>query len=214
MPLAAIGAGIGGAGSIASGIGGKKAANAANKTAQAQLGLQQKQFGLTQQQTGLGDASLAPAGNYWNALLQGGQAAQQAVGPYASMLGQQAEGARNSIQALSPRGGEANLALAQNYNSLAGNVGRLTAGMQPLAAQSLQQLGQTYLGSGAALNPTASISAALQNYGNQQQLAASGAQGFGGTLYNALNKLQNNGGGGSAGGSTGGNPFAGLGATT
>lgn len=191
MPAAAIGAGIGGVGSIASAAGGKAAQKQANAIAQSQLGLQQKQFGLTQQQTGLGNAALAPASNYWNALMQGGQAAQQAVGPYAAQLGQQAQGARQAIQSLTPRGGEQNLALAQNYNSLANNVGRLTAGMQPLAAQSLQQLGGAYLGSGAAMNPTAAISAALQNYGNQQNLAASGASGFGTTLYQAMNKLQN-----------------------
>lgn len=201
MPLAAIGAGIGAAGSAASGIGGKKAQNQANKISQQQLGLQQQQFGLSKQQVGLGDQSLSGAGNYWSSLLQGGQAARQAVGPIAGQLGQAAEGARQSILATTPRGGEQNLAVAQNYNQLAGNVANLYAGLQPLAAQNLGQLGGEYLGSGASLNPQANVGAALGNYANQQNLAAQGGAGFGGLLYNSLNKQNSgNSGGGGLGG--------------
>lgn len=130
MPAAAIGAGIGGLGSIASGASGKKSQRNANKLAQQQLGLQQQQFGLAQQQTGLGNAALGGASNYWNALLSGNRtAAAQATGPYAAMQGQAAEGARQAIAATTPRGGEQNLALAQNYNDLSNNVARLYAGM-------------------------------------------------------------------------------------
>src|SRR6266704_3226550 len=200
MPAAAIpiiGAIAGGAGSAASGASGKKAQNSANKLAQQQLQLQQGQFGLAKQQLGLGNAALAPASNYWQSLLKGGQAAVQATGPYASLIGQQGQGTRNAIMAGTPRGGEQNLALAENSMQTGNNIARLYAGMQPLAAQGLSQLGGEYLGSGASFNPSANTGGAFNQYGLGQQMAGQGAQGFGGLLYNSLNKLQRGGSGGA-----------------
>lgn len=188
MPAAAIGAGIGGAGSIASGIGGKKAAKKANDLAKQQLQLQQGMYGKANEQLG-------PAGDYWGALLKGGQAAVQATGPIASQIGQNAAGARTAIQATTPRGGEQNLALAQNYNSSANNIARLYAGMQPLAAQGLTGIGSAYLG-GAQPN----TGGAGASYLGQQQQAAQGASGFGSLLYQSLNKLNKGKGGGGGGG--------------
>ncbi|SRR6266567_7652719 len=194
MPLSTvmsgIGAATGGAGAIGSAAGGKKAANRANDLAKQQLGLQQQQFGLAKQQVGLGNTALAPASNYWNALLKGGQAAVQATGPYASLIGQAGQGARSSIAGSTARGGEQNLALANTYNQQFNDISRLYAGMQPLAAQGLSQLGGEYLGSGASFNPSANIGGAFGNYAGQQEMAGQGAQGFGGMLYNSLNKLQ------------------------
>jgi hypothetical protein len=184
MPAAAIGAGIGGAGSIASGIGGKKAQNQANKLAGQELGLQQGQIAS-------GNAALAPASNYWQSLLHGGQAAVQATGPIASQIGQAAQGARNSIQAMTPRGGEQNLALAENYNQASNNIARLYAGMQPLAASQLAGIGGEYFGS--APNPTM---AGLGAAGMGMQNAQAGGAGFGSLLYNSLKKLGQGGGGG------------------
>lgn len=197
MPAAAIGAGIGGLGSAFSGASGKKAQNAANDLAKQQLALQQAQFGLTKQQYGLGNAALGPASNYWQALLKGGQAAVQATGPYASLIGQAGQGARQAIATGTPRGGEANLATAQSYNETANNIARLYAGMQPLAAQGLAQIGGEYLGSGSAVNPQASPYAALGAYQMANQNAMGAGQGFGSLLYNSLNKLRQ--GGGNAG---------------
>lgn len=196
MPLAAVGAGLGAAGSIGSAVSGGKAGKNANNLAQQQVDLQKQQFGLTQQQYGLGNQALGSAGSYWTNLLNGGQAAVQATGPYASLIGQSAEGNRQAIMASTPRGGEQNLAIAQNYNQAGNNIARLYAGMQPLAAQGLQQVGASYLGSGSAVNPSSNIGAASSVYGQQMQNAASGAAGYGSLLYNAMNK-QN---GGSSGG--------------
>src|SRR5882724_4804205 len=200
MPAAvlapAIGAGIGGAGSIASGIGGKKAANKANQLGQQQLQLQQNQFGLTKQQYGAGNQAVQPATNFWTDLLKGGQAAQQATGPYASLIGQAAQGARQNILGSTPRGGEQNLALAQNTNQASNNIARLYAGMQPTAASNLGQIAGEYFNSGAATNPGANISAAAQNYLGQQQMSQQAGQGYGGLLYNAVNKLSRGGAGG------------------
>ena len=194
MPAAAIpiiSAGIGGAGSIASGASGKKAQNKANQLAQQQLGLEQGLINKAQPLIG-------GASDYWNALMKGGQAAVQATGPIASQIGQAYQGARNSIAATTPRGGEQNLAMAQNYNQASNDVARLYAGMQPMAAQNLSQLGGLYLGAGQGLAYPASLTrlgAAQMGMANAQQ----GAQGFGSLLYNSLNKLGNRGGGGGTG---------------
>ena len=183
-----IGAGIGAGGSAAAGKKGKNAQGQANQIAQQELGLQQQQFGLQKQQVGLGNQSLGQAGGFWGDLLKGGQAAVQATGPYASMIGQNAEGARNAITSLTPRGGEQNLALAQNYNQSANNIARLYAGMQPLAAGNLANIGSAYMGSGQQFNPFTNIGAGAGLIGQQMGLASQAGQGFGGLLYNAINK--------------------------
>src|SRR5215469_13770720 len=185
MPPIAL-AGIGAAGALGSSAGGKKAQKNAQNLASTQLGLEQSMFGK-------GTSLLAPASNYWQSLLHGGQAAVQAAGPIASQIGQAAQGARNSIAATMPRGGEANLATAQTFNDASNNIARLYAGMQPTAAGALGQLGGQFLGAGQALG----FPATMSGLGAAQmgvQNAASGAQGFGGLLYNSLNKLQRGGG--------------------
>lgn len=200
MPPAAIMAGAALAGTGASAAGGKKASGSANDLAKQQLQLQQQQFGLTKQQFGLGNAALGPASSYWQALLKGGQAATQATGPYASLIGQNTEGARQAIAATTARGGEQNLAQAMNVNQGANNISRLYAGMQPLAAQGLTNVGSAYLGSGSSVNPMANIGGAFQNYGQQQQMAGQAGQGFGSLLYQAMNKNKSGGSGGGKGG--------------
>ena len=194
MPASAIPGvemGLGGAGALGSAAGGKSSGKAAQSLAKQQQQLQQQQFGLTKQQVGLGNAALGSSTSYWQDLLKGGQAATQATGPYASLLGQTAQGNRQAIQATTARGGEQNLALAQNYNQLGNNVSRLYAGMQPLAAQSLQQNAATYMGSGSALNPQASPYAASSIYQSMMGQAATGAQGYGSLLYQGLSGKQN-----------------------
>lgn len=188
--LPAIGMAVGGAGKGASAASGKKAQNAANNLASSELGLQKSMFGQ-------GSSLLGNASNYYNALLHGGQAAVQATGPIASQIGQAAQGARNSIQATMPRGGEQNLALAQSYNDASNNIARLYAGMQPAAAQGLGGLGSTYFGAGSSLGFPASMSG-LGAAQMGMQNAQGGAQGFGSLLYNSMNKLQNGKGQGGA----------------
>lgn len=195
MPPLAIGAGLAAAGTGASAAGGKKASNNANDLAQQQLALQQAQFGLAKQQLGLGNAALGPSTSFWQDLLKGGVAAQQATGPYASMIGQNTAGADAAIRATTARGGEQNLALAQNQIQGANNISRLYAGMQPTAASGLAQNAGIYMGSAANFNPWANVGAAAQSYLSQMQMAQQGAAGFGGLLYNALNKMNKGTGG-------------------
>lgn len=197
MPAAAIPGiemGLGAAGAGASAAGGASAGKAGKNLAKQQLALQNAQFGLTRQQYGLGNAALGPASNYWQALLKGGPTAVAATGPYASLIGQAGQGARQAIATGTPRGGEANLATAQSYNQTADQIARLYAGMQPMAAQGLAQIGGEYLGSGSAVNPFANIGAASSIYGMQGQNAMQGAQGFGGLLYQGLQGKLNRGG--------------------
>src|SRR5229473_227898 len=213
MPAAAIpiiGAIAGAGGSAASAAGGKKSQNKGNQLAQQQLQLQQNQFGLTKQQTGLGNAALSPATQYFQSLLQGGQAARLATSPMAQLIGQTGQGAQRAIQAGTPRGGEQNLALAQNRIGTAGQISNLYTGVQPMAAQGLAGIGGQYLGSGAGLNPNANIGAAQGQYGLSQGLASQAGGGFGNLLYNSLKKLgpsaASGGGGGLGGGKVGATP--------
>lgn len=191
MPAAAIpliSAGIGAAGSLGSAAGGKKAQKQANQLAGQQLGLEKSMFGTAA-------SNATPASNFWQSLLHGGQAAVQATGPIASQIGQAAQGARNSIAATMPRGGEANLATAQTFNDASNNIARLYAGMQPTAAGALGQLAGQFLGAGTGLG----FPASMTGLGASQmglQNAQAGAQGFGSLLYNGLTGLMNQGGGG------------------
>ena len=123
----------------------------------------------------------------------------QATGPIASQIGQVAAGARQGIMASTPRGGEQNLAVAQNYNQTSNDIARLYAGMQPLAASQLADIGRTYMGSGASFNPSASPGAAAGLYGQEMGQAGQAGQGFGSLLYNAMNKARPGGGGGGKG---------------
>lgn len=189
--IPAITAGIGAAGLGSSAVGGKKASGRANDIAQQQVNLQRQLFGTLQQQYGLGRSAFTPALNYWTTLLGGNPVAvNQAVGPFASDIGQAAQGARTSITATTPRGGEQNLAVANTYNTAANNMARLYAGVQPLAATNLASLSGTAFGSGAALNPGANIGAALSGLTAQQGFAQQAGQGFGSLLYSANQKKQ------------------------
>lgn len=162
------------------GSGGKKG------LAQGQQDLQSQQFGLAKQQLGTANAALAPSTSFWDSLLKGGQAAAQATGPYASLLGQGASGTTQAIQAMTPRGGEQNLAIAQNYNQLGNNVSRLYAGMQPAAAQGLAQNSAALFGSSSAFNPTANIGAAEQALGGSNQIKGQTGSGIGQLAYKGL----------------------------
>lgn len=201
MPAAAlpfISMAVGAGGSAASGIGGKKAQKKQNEAAQQQLQLQRDQYGTAQKQLSLGNAALSPAQGYFNALLKGGQAARDAVGPYASLIGQAGQGTNNAILAGTPRGGEQNLAVAQNRINTGNQIAGLYHGMQPLAAEGLSGIGGQLLGSGAAFNPNANTGGAFGAYGQQQQNAQDSAGGFGSLLFHGLNKLQNKGSSGPA----------------
>lgn len=201
MPPAAIpiaGAIAGGVGSGASAAGGKKAQKHANQLANQQMQLQQDQFGLAKQQLGAGNATLAPASGYFNALLQGGQAARNAVGPYASLVGQAGHGTANAIAAGTPRGGEQNLAQAQNTINTGNQIEQLYKGLQPMAAQGLESIGGLQLGSAGGFNPGANTGGAFGSYANSQNNANQAGQGFGGLLFQSLNKLKQGGGGGAA----------------
>lgn len=181
------------AGAGASASGGKKARKQADQISQQQLQLQQQQLGLSREQLALGRSAFTPARDYWLALMQGGQTARTAVGPYADLIGESADASRRSIMESAPRGGERNLALAQNETAEMRDISRLYAGQQPFAAQNLGQLSSAATGAGVGLFPQPAVGASLMNYASQQNQAQEGAMGFGRLLYNAINKRSGSG---------------------
>lgn len=164
-------------------MGGSGSSGGKKGLAQGQQDLQSQQFGLAKQQLGTANAALAPSTSFWDALLKGGQAAVQATGPIASQLGQSASGTTQAIQASTPRGGEQNLAIAQNYNQLGNNVSRLYSGMQPAAAQGLAQNAAALFGSAGQFNPFANIGAAEQAQAGSNQMKGQTGAGLGQLAY-------------------------------
>lgn len=223
MPPIAIMAGIGAAGAGASAAGGKKARNQADRQAQQQLAIQQQQlalqrqqFGLTQEAFNLGKSAWLPARDYWQALMGGGQAARVAVGPSAELIGEVGDATRRTIGENLPRGGERNLATAQSQIGQQRDISRLYAGVQPQAAQMLGALSGQQTGASVGFNPQAQIGLApnvLSQALYAQQAAQQGAAGFGGLLYQALNKRNQTGSwwGSGSGGITPTPPFVGWG---
>lgn len=209
---------IGAAGSGASAGEGKKASDSQQALEKQQLAIQQQQLGLEQAANARSVRAFTPAFNYWNSLLQGGQAARVAVGPIAGDITQQTSATGNQILNTLPAGGERNLARAQNLISGGTNLARLYAGVQPAAATALGNLasftGSQAVGFGGTTNTN--IGAAASTLASQQAQLAQGAQGFGNILYRALQKQPGGGGGGGytttmPGVDTSGwNPFSGV----
>lgn len=100
------------------------------------------QANLANQFAGVGIPAVHTASDYWTSLLKGGTAAQQAVAPVASQIQQQYQGSNNATRNLTPQGGQRNLALSQAPIQESGQLARLYAGVQPMAANALSSLGE------------------------------------------------------------------------
>jgi len=105
---------------------------------------------------GLGSDNLKSAGDFYQALLSGGKAAQGVVAPSAMNISRVYGGNANTIKNFMPAGGERNLALAQNQNQRAQSIADLYTNVQPAAAQGLAGLGQVRAGVGGNLGQLAS----------------------------------------------------------
>jgi|SRR5579859_6766129 len=193
MPTAAIAAPLVG-GALAGGgaaAGGKKGGGAAKHAADQQFQMQQQLFNTGQQ-------AWQPAASYFKALLSGDPTQMAgAVGPTADVLRGQGRAASQQIAATTPAGGEANAAQAglqrQNYSDIA----RLTAGVQPAAAQALGQLAGLPMQTGAP-----NVGSGLKFDTHQQEIAgqSKGALGSGlGQMVARLPGMKNSGGGGAVG---------------
>lgn len=163
---------------------------------QQQLDLQRKAFGLAQTSFDTANVTFKPALNYWQDLLQGGQAAMNAVGPSADLVRGNMNAAYQSMVQNLPRGGERNLAVAQNTTQGYSNLARLYAGVQPTAANAISQIASAYLGvspgfvGGANIQPGAGINAIASLAALQSQQTQSGAAGMGNLLYRLSQKGQ------------------------
>ncbi len=91
--------------------------------------------------------------DYWSAILSGDKKAQgNAIGPYASSVGQQFDTANRAASTMLPRGGYRSTIQAELPTQKAGMISQALLGLQPQAAQQIQgiagQLGQLGLGLG------------------------------------------------------------------
>jgi len=130
----------------------------------AQVNLQNTESDLLKQYSNIALPYMTSAGNYWQALMQGGPAAQRAVAPYAQDISTQAGTTARNITNTLPAGGERNLALAELPIATGTNIANLYQRMGPLAAEQLQALSLGSAGAGnAAGGVSASAGAANEN---------------------------------------------------
>ena len=186
------------AGAAISGIIGSRAGRSQRQRAERQ---QEQQNLIQQQQLALGRQAFDPALNYWSSILQGGHAANLALGPEAQSIRGGFDVAQRNIEQNLPRGGERNLSLAQLEIEKGGRLGNLPTLARRQAAGNLGQLAGLPFGVASAAGGQATgLAGNLLNYGvSQQQQALSGATGIGELLYKIANKV-GQGGGGSGGG--------------
>src|SRR5215831_701128 len=174
VAAAVIPAALGAAGSAS---GGKKGGNAAKDAANKQFQFQQQLFNTAQ-------SAWQPAKDYWSALLGGDpNKVSQAVGPYADIIHQQGQAASRELAAMMPAGGEAAAAQAANAAGNYSQIARLSAGMQPQAAQALGQL------SGLPMQLAApNVGSGLKFDTHQQQMASDNKRTLGTRLGGVLQR--------------------------
>jgi hypothetical protein len=184
--------GLGGAGAAA--VIGSRAGRSQAQRAETQ---QEQQNLIQQQQLAMGRQAWTPAFDYWNDIMQGGHAANLALGPEAQAIRGGFDVAQRNIEQNLPRGGERNLSLAQLEIEKGGRLGNLPTIARRQAAGSLAQLSGIPFGVGSAAGGQATTLAGnLLDYGvSQQEQALGGAQGIGELLYKIANKFRQNGGG-------------------
>lgn len=101
---------------------------------------------------GQGAPLLGQAGNYWQTLLGGNRAAmaQATAGPRAALTDVY-RGAEANLDRSGIRGAQRDVAAAELGRDRAGQIARLTTGVQPAAAQGVGMIGNQLLGTGASL---------------------------------------------------------------
>ena len=143
-----------------------------------------------------GRKAWTPAFDYWNAIMQGGHAANLALGPESQAIRGGFDVAQRNIEQNLPRGGERSLSLAQLEIEKGGRLGNLPTLARRAAAGSLGQLaGIPYGVSIPAGAQAGGLASNLLSYGiSQQEQALGGAQGIGALLYKIANKIPGLGG--------------------
>ena len=152
---------------------------------------QEQQNLIQQQQLAMGRQAWTPAFDYWNSIMQGGHAANLALGPEAQAIRGGFDVAQRNIEQNLPRGGERNLSLAQLEIEKGGRLGNLPTIARRQAVGNLAQLSGIPFGVGSAAGGQATTLAGnLLDYGvSQQEQALGGAMGIGELLYKIANKF-------------------------
>ncbi len=144
-----------GVGSLASGLFGKKSAKKTEQIASTPTAGEQAAsaggFKTAGRLGGMGDAlysqgtgSLGRATSYYETLLgRGGRGAMEsAVAPAAESITDLYGGVSRNLEGSNVRGGVRDMALAEADREKTGKIARLTAGMQPMAASALGDIGK------------------------------------------------------------------------
>lgn len=142
---------------------------------------------------GQGAPLLGQAGNYWQTLLRGSRPAmaQATAGPRAALTDIY-RGAESNLERSGIRGAQRDVAAAELGRDRAGQIARLTTGMQPLAAQGVSDIGRTLLGTGADMSAnSASIWSDLLGEGFENRKYARGegeksGKAIGGLIFDIL----------------------------
>ncbi len=162
---------------------------------QKQLELTEEEFArqrdLQEKFLAQGERAWTPAFDYWNDIMQGGHAANLALGPESQAIRGGFDVAQRNIEQNLPRGGERNLSLAQLEIEKGGRLGNLPTLARRQAAGSLGQLSGIPFGVSVPAGAQAgALAGNLLSYGlSQQQQALSGAGGIGALLYKIANKI-------------------------
>ncbi len=170
------------------------ATNSANAMTQAGTGL------LNQAQPMIGRAS-----NYWSTLLGGNRAAmsQATAGPRAALTDVY-RGAESNLDRSGIRGAQRDVAAAELGRDRAGQIARLTTGVQPGAATNLGNLSGTLLGSGSSLLSSGGnvwgnlLTAGSENRQYARKEGEKSATGIGSILFDILSNIKFGKGGGNA----------------
>lgn len=175
---------------------GKGERSAKDKIAQSQVDIQAFLAGLSKDNAAYGRQTLQPATDYWQKLLQGGQEAKIATGPYADLIGQSASSTRRGIEESLPMGGQREKALVSSRLDEQGQVARLYSGIQPMAAERLTTAAGIPYGVSVGFSGSAApqIGAALNSYSQNESNNMNTATQFGRLAYNTATKASGGGG--------------------
>jgi hypothetical protein len=130
---------------------------------------------------GLGRTAVGQGAGYYSSLLGSRTAAQAATAPAAAGIREQAAGAERGLSGLVGRSAGASTALAESQRQTQGQVARLTAGVQPMAAAKLAEIG-----SDATAHGLGALSGAGSIYGGSANNATYGRLGTSSQLSGIL----------------------------
>jgi hypothetical protein len=180
---------------------GSKRSGAEKSALAGQQGIASQLQGQGQQLYGAGMPAMRSALNYYSTLLQGNRAAMsQAVAGPTAQLTDMYRGAERNLDRQGIRGGGRDLAQAELGRDRAGQLARLTTGVQPMAAGALGQMGSSAVGQGLGATGAAGgqygqiLGQQFTNRQNTNQMWGDAMGDVGGAAYDVW-KMKSKGGG-------------------